>query len=270
VAKNTHHVQFGSIDRTKAVTRNVIRNLVSRVLGQAVTDGLIATNPATRIAIPTSKRKPIRILELEEIERLADAIDDRYRAAIMLSAYGGLRFAEIAGLRRSALRLLERRVDITEGAVEVRGRVTLGPLKTPQSRRTVTIPSFLAEDLAAHLTTHTDELVFPAPSGRGPIHRSTWRPRFWMPAVKTAGLTPPPTFHHLRHTAAALAIAHGAHPKAIQARLGHASITTTLNLYGHLFPGLDEDLADRLGDARAARLRHAHIGEVVPLGSKRG
>jgi integrase len=56
---------------------------------------------------------------------------------------------------------------------------------------------------------------------------------------------------------------------AIQARLGHASITTTLNLYGHLFPSLDVELAERLDDVRAdalaARLRNADAGGVVPI-----
>ena len=87
--------------------------------------------------------------------------------------------------------------------------------------------------------------------------------------MKRAAISPAPTFHHLRHTAAALAIAEGAHPKATQARLGHASITTTLNLYGHLFPSLDVELAECLdevrADAIAARLRHAADGGVVPI-----
>jgi integrase len=91
--------------------------------------------------------------------------------------------------------------------------------------------------------------------------------------VERAGISPAPTFHHLRHTSAALAIAEGAHPKAIQARLGHASITTTLNLYGHLFPSLDVELADRLDDLRAdalaARLRHADAPEVVDIETAR-
>jgi hypothetical protein len=52
------------------------------------------------------------------------------------------------------------------------------------------------------------------------------------------------------HTSVALAIAAGAHPKAIQARAGHSSITVTMNTYGHLFPGQDEALAERL-DAMA-------------------
>ena len=66
-------------------------------------------------------------------------------------------------------------------------------------------------------------------------------------------------FHDLRHTHAALLIASGEHPKVIQSRLGHASIRTTLDTYGHLFDGLDEDAAGRLNDlvtqSRAASTR---------------
>jgi integrase len=56
-------------------------------------------------------------------------------------------------------------------------------------------------------------------------------------------------FHDLRHTAASMLIAQGAHPKIIQERLGHASITTTMNRYGHLFDGLDATLIDGLDAA---------------------
>jgi integrase len=145
----------------------------------------------------------------------------------------------------------------------------VGPLKTKESRRVVTIPAFLAEELGQHLERYpSPDLIFPGPSG-GPLRRTNFGHRFWAPAVKAAGISPMPTFHHLRHTAAALAIMEGAHPKAIQARLGHASITTTLNLYGHLFPSLDVELAERLDDVRAealaARLRHAAEANVVQI-----
>ena len=73
---------------------------------------------------------------------------------------------------------------------------------------------------------------------------ATLDPRFRIPAP-TASLQGH-KFHDLRATAVALAIAGGAHPKAIQERLGHASITTTLDVYGHMFPSLDADIADRL------------------------
>lgn len=66
-----------------------------------------------------------------------------------------------------------------------------------------------------------------------------------MRATRTAGLEDL-RFHHLRHTAVALAIEAGAHPKAIQVRMGHSSITTTLDRYGHCFKSLDAEIADGL------------------------
>ena len=59
-------------------------------------------------------------------------------------------------------------------------------------------------------------------------------------------------FHDLRHTSVALAIAQGAHPKAIQARMGHSSINVTLDRYGHLFAELDEAIATGFGERLAA------------------
>jgi integrase len=103
------------------------------------------------------------------------------------------------------------------------------------------MPGFLRDELAALLAERPgedpDALVFTAPEG-GPL-RSCWRRRFWKPAVRKAGLPEDLRIHDLRHTAAALLIRQGAHPKAIQAHLGHSSITVTMDLYGHLFPDAD-------------------------------
>jgi integrase len=147
----------------------------------------------------------------------------------------------------------------------------------------VTIPAFLAEELAAHMAEYMRppaedpsgaDLLFTSREGN-PIRRTNFRRRYWKPAIRAAGLEPAPVFHHLRHKAAAPAIASGAHPKAIQARLGHASITTTLDRYGHLFPSLDEELADRLDAARskardsAASLLPPGGSEVIPIEAAR-
>ena len=103
-------------------------------------------------------------------------------------------------------------------------------------------------------------LVFSAPNG-GPIRRSNFRRRIWLPAVD-ASVGQPCTFHDLRHSHAALLIAQVEHPKVIQERLGQASIKTTLDTYGHLFEGLDEAAADRLEATFAAADVHARgIGD---------
>jgi integrase len=64
----------------------------------------------------------------------------------------------------------------------------------------------------------------------------------WRPAVQAAGLSPATRFHDLRHTHVALLIAGGVPMKAIQARLGHASIVMTMDRYGHLLADVDEQL----------------------------
>ena len=89
--------------------------------------------------------------------------------------------------------------------------------------------------------------------------------RVFKPTLKAAGLPTAMRFHDLRHTHVAMLIAQGEHPKTIQTRLGHASITTTLDTYGHLFEGLDEAAADRLDAAGAPSARPQTPGAVIPL-----
>jgi integrase len=130
-----------------ARTVQLVHQTASRVLRQAVEDGLIPANPASRVKTPSTERRAIRILTVEEVEALADAFDPRYRVLVLLGAYAGLRFGEASALRVPHLRLLERRIEIAEGSAEVRGKVYVGPLKTKESRRVVTIPAFLADEL---------------------------------------------------------------------------------------------------------------------------
>jgi integrase len=86
-----------------------------------------------------------------------------------------------------------------------------------------------------------------APRG-GPLRKDNFRRRARLPAVAAAGLDGL-RVHDLRHSHVALLIAQGAHPKVIEIRLGHASISITLDRYGHLFDGLNEAAADALDDA---------------------
>ncbi|MCD6022755.1 MAG: tyrosine-type recombinase/integrase [Actinomycetia bacterium] len=88
-------------------------------------------------------------------------------------------------------------------------------------------------------------LAFPGPKG-ALLRRSNFR-RVWTKARTRADLDGL-RFHELRHTAAALAIAQGAHPLAIRGRLGHSSITVTMDGYGGLFPPLDEAIAEGLDE----------------------
>ncbi len=221
--------------------------LFSAALEAAADDGLIANNPARKAKLPRVQAQETLFLTVEEVEKLAATMPNRYAALVLLAAYTGLRWGELAGLRVANLDLLRRRLTVVETLVEESGKLYSGEPKTRASRRTVSIPHVVCDKLAAHLTrypTTPDGLVFRSSEG-GPLRRTNFRRRVWIPACEAAELRGL-RFHDLRHTHASLLIAQGEHPKLIQSRLGHASIRTTFDTYGHLFDGLDEDAADRL------------------------
>ncbi len=230
-----------------ATTRKAYQ-LLAAALSDAVDNGLIPMSPCRNVKLPKITTSAMRVLEPAETKALAGVIDERYRAMVLAAAYTGLRFGELAALRTGHFDALRRTVRVEESLAEVRGQFLIKPPKSDASRRTVSVPAFVVDGLAKHLATYADGsgLLFSAPEG-GPIRRTNFRRRIWLQAVK-ASVGEPCTFHDLRHTHAALLIALGEHPKVIQERLGHASIKTTLDTYGHLFDGLDEAAADRLDE----------------------
>jgi integrase len=211
----------------------------------------------------------MRFLTSAAVATLADAIDRRYRALVLVGAYGGLRIGELAGLRRGRVDLLRGTVQVAEIVVEVRGLLYIGPPKTRASRRTVGLPWFVVEELADHLGRPGDleALVFAAPRG-GPLRLPAFRARVWRPAVIAAGLGGL-RIHDLRHTAVALWIAAGANPKEVSARAGHSSVSFTLDRYGHLYPEADAALRDRL-DALYGTAQPAPTSPVVRLPRRSG
>ncbi len=152
------------------------------------------------------------------------------------------------GLKRKRIDLLHRDLTVTEQMTELNGELRFAAPKTDAGRRKVKLSPFLVQFLEDQLATRTqpgaEGLVFTTKDGEL-LRRGNFRRTYWLPAVARVGLDGL-RFHDLRHTAVALAIANGAHAKAIQARMGHSSVTITLDRYGHLLPSLDEQIADGL------------------------
>ena len=170
----------------------------------------------------------MRFLEPDELAQLAEAHPAFYRPLVFTAGYVGMRWGELAGLALDHVDLL-RTIRVERQLVEVGGAVHFGPPKTRAGIRTVTMPPTLDEILAEHFASpavQSSRLAFPGPEG-APLRRSNFR-RVWGKACSAAGLDGL-VFHELRHTAAALAIAQGAHPIAIKERLGHSSITVTMD-----------------------------------------
>ena len=239
--------------------------IMGKTMGAAVDAGRIRNDPTARVKLPRIEHHEMRFLTPAEVATLADAIDPRYRALVLVGAYCGLRFGELAGLKRDRVDLLHRRIEVLEIVTEVRGRHYVGPPKTRAGRRSVPVPRVVADALTEHLGTVTGDVVFPAPEG-GYLRASLFRRRFWAPATARTGLTGL-RLHDLRHTAVALWIAAGASPKETAARAGHASVVTVLDRYGHLLPGHEDKVNDAL-DAMATAASAAPGGTVRAMDAR--
>ena len=225
-----------------------VAKVTHQIFASAVKQGRVATNPAARLITPRHDPEEMRFLDTKQIAKLADAIDDEYRAWVYLAAYSGLRIGEAFALRWDRVDLFTGKVEVVETVSDVNGHLDIGPPKTRASRRTVSIPRSVVRIMTEHRNaprgTTGGPLVFPGPDG-GLTHPSNFRRRVWHPAterVELTGLRP----HDLRHTAVSLWIAAGATPKEIAVRAGHTSVSFSLDRYGHLFPVADERLAGKL------------------------
>ncbi len=213
-------------------------SLLSAALTRAQRDGLIPDNPAKGTRLPRSIRRDMTILSHNEFAQLLGAIPDYWQPFVTLLAGTGMRWGEATALEAGDFDLdaadpvvrVQRAYKHTDG----HGR-EVGPPKTRKGRRTVTIgPEVVAS--VRPLVEAAPGLVFTNTYGR-PVNQSTFLVHVWRPALKKSGLTKTPRVHDLRHTHASWLIAAGVPLTFIQERLGHESIQTTSDTYGHLMPG---------------------------------
>jgi len=222
-------------------------------LDAAVDAGLIKESPASFKGAGTARHPEMRIATPEQVVALARAAGARWEALVLTAAYSGLRWGELAGLRRSDIGTTDGIIRVTRKLGEVNGTLAFGPPKSRAGHRTVGIPTFVVEALTRHLDQYAekgpDGLVFPAVEG-GPLRRSNFRRRVWVPATEAAGV-PGLRFHDLRHTAATLAASSGTSLKALMTRIGHNSPAAALR-YQHVIDGQDADIVkylERFGES---------------------
>ena len=230
-----------------AITAAKCYRLLRAILNTAVEDGLIAINPCT-IRGAGAEQSPERVIPtIAQVVELANTVDPRYRALVLLAAYGGLRRGELFGLRR-------RHVDLARGLVTVEaqrqqlahGELIVGPPKSDAGRRTVALPPQALLAIRSHLDQWTgpaaDDWVFTGAKG-GPLRDAVWQHQ-WDIARRSVGV-PDLHFHDLRHVSATLTAATGAGVKEIMHRLGHSSAQAALR-YQHATPERDRSIADAI------------------------
>lgn len=233
-------------------------SLLRSIYTTAVTDDLVPTNPCRIKAAGSSKKvHETRPATLPELSVIVGAMPDRYRTMVLLAAWCGLRFGELAELRRQDIDTEAGLIRVQRGVTRADGQIVVGDPKSQAGKRTVAVPPHLMETLVEHLGKHVqaprDSLIFPARNGRHMAPSSLYA--VWYPAREAAG-RPDLRFHDLRHTGATLAAATGATLKELQARLGHSTVEAAMR-YQHAGADRDRAIAEALSGFAG--------GTVIPL-----
>jgi integrase len=241
--------------------------LLRAILNTAVEDDRIARNPCRMRGAGTERADERPMVDTDLVLTLAEAIDDRLRAFVLLAGFAGLRTGELLGLRRTDIDLLHGHIEVRVQAQEVarRGRVVSDP-KSDAGRRTIALPTLLKELLEIHLGTYAQPgrggVLFTSADGQ-PMTRRRLSIR-WRAACRAVGAPPGLRIHDLRHHAATLtARMPGITTKELMARIGHSSPRAAL-IYQHATRERDRNIADYLDDAIAStdRSRPNDVSEL--------
>jgi len=189
----------------------------------------------------------------EQLKAFLEAVaDDRLSALWYTIAFTGMRRGEALGLRWRDVDLENSRLSVRRALIPINREVVVSEPKTAKGRRVVALDPSTIEVLKAQAARQLNEqdewdeawidsgLVFTAENG-GPLDPESIS-RYWRQAVKKSML-PPIRLHDLRHTHATLALQAGIHPKVVSERLGHATVSITLDTYSHAIPAMQEEAA---------------------------
>lgn len=231
--------------------------LLKAIMFTAVEDGRRKSNPCQiRGGASARTGKKVEPPSAAELQKIVDSITPRYRAAVLLAAWAGVRYGELTELRRKDLELVKVDgivqtivVNVTRAVTHVSGQgFIVGQTKSEAGVRAIVLPPHVNDAILAHLREHVnafpDALLFPAADGVTHLAQSAFY-KHWNPA-RVAAKRPDLPWHGLRHYGATRAALAGATLKELQTRLGHSTVAAAMR-YQHT-AGRDEELAKRMSD----------------------
>ena len=229
----------------KGLSAKTIANqhgFLSATMTTAVRKGIITSNPCKGVKLPknTATEDPIRFIERPEWDRIMGGMDAHFIPFFQLLVGAGLRFGEATALEARDFKLdgPTPTVKITKAwKQDDAGGYYIGPPKTKRSKRTVSLAPSTVDAIRGTIDKAGKGYVFTLKRGGVMRSGSTFN-RAWSPALKTAGIPKAdwPRIHDCRHTHASWMIGAGMEIFALSRRLGHESITTTMDRYSHLMP----------------------------------
>ncbi len=244
-------------------TRRHIHRIFNSALARAVEQQLLARNPAEvfRKRLPKVERGEISTLSAEQSAKLLAAIKHtRIYWPVLIALATGMRRGEVFALRWRNVDLDRGFLRVMESLEQTKASIRFKAPKTDRTR-TVTLPAFAvaelrrlkreqAEDLLKLGVRQTEEALVCARADGLPLQPQSLTHQFTRLVARIEDF-PRIRFHDLRHSHATQLLLTGVHPKVAQERLGHASITTTLDLYSHVTDTMQSDAAQRLDAAFA-------------------
>lgn len=254
---------FEPINAEKPLSNNTIlcyHRIISSILSEAIKQGILLSNPCSRVRTPKVKHKEAEYLEETDIIKLLQSLENeplQYQALITLLLYSGMRRGEALGLTWKDINFKDNLIDINKSSLYVSGKgVFDDETKNESSKRVIKVPQSVMDSLKKlqieqfhkrQILTSEDwqdcDKVFRASNG-SPLHPDTlssWFKRF----LKRHNL-PDCHIHTLRHTNASLLIAQGVNVRTVSNRLGHAQTSTTENIYSHAIKTADERAVEAL------------------------
>jgi site-specific recombinase XerD/predicted RNA-binding Zn-ribbon protein involved in translation (DUF1610 family) len=243
-----------------ALTIHHVHACLHKAMRDAVRWGHIARNPLDAADPPRKQGDGSREMQTWSAEQLKafleSVADDRLSALWHTIAFTGMRRGEAIGLRWSDVDLENSRLSVRRVLIPTSREVVVSEPKTAKGRRVVALDpatvAVLKRQAARQLVEQAscDEwsetgLVFTQANGAALDPESV--SRYWRAAVKKSML-PAIRLHDLRHTHATLALQAGIHPKVVSERLGHATVSITLDTYSHAIPALQEEAAALIAD----------------------
>jgi integrase len=217
--------------------------VLHKIFRRAVIDQVIPFNPCSHSELPKVVAKPKRIITPAEFDAIVENIPARYHLMLLVVIETGLRWGELIALRLMDIDMAARTVNVRRTIVELSRRnsptgerMIVKDYPKSNKPRIVQVEPETCKTILAHAVANAlapDNLLFTSTAGT-PISRNTFRTKTWLPALQSAGIDGPVTFHNLRAAHASWLLAGGADLQTVKERLGHAHISTTEQYLGTL------------------------------------
>ncbi len=266
---------FEAVDGDKCLSNDTIakmHRLISSILTTAVQWQVIPSNPCQRVKPPHAEHKEPVVLDEKETAELIRCLDEeplKYKTAVMLLLYTGMRRGELCGLNWSDIDFKTGIVNITKSIQYVPNKgIYEDTTKSKKSNRVIRIPPAMIKILQQHKTNQMKIKLALGDvwknSGKvitdtmgGVIHPDTVSS--WFKGFIKRHNLPDIHIHTLRHVSATLLIAGGADIATVSKRLGHADKSTTLNIYTHAIQSADAMASEMLENMLNPQLNYKTV-----------